>query len=74
MSTEPTELRRVRRVTPKRRANGADAESTLNLRELLRTRSSLRRYRHAAAQLLSRSDGAARKLSSARTKRLMRFR
>ena len=42
MSTEPTELRRVRRVVPKRRGNGAHTESTLNLRELLRTLQAVR--------------------------------
>ncbi len=42
MSTEPTELRRGRRAVPKRRGNGADAESTLNLRELLRTLQAVR--------------------------------
>src|SRR5215469_5661049 len=42
MSTEPNEPRRVRRVAPKRRSNGADTESTLNLRELLRTLQAVR--------------------------------
>src|SRR5215469_9024301 len=42
MSTESTELRRARRAVQKRRSNGADTESTLNLRELLRTLQAVR--------------------------------